>query len=106
MANRFSGMHELARHITHETEVLDVAARTLSSILRSQRDYCEGFRKTSVCTESHRSIEVSEQLIQNLGLRARAFDKRLRNEIKLVGLPCASRRMVDLPERISGLIST
>ncbi|KAK5659905.1 hypothetical protein OQA88_13369 [Cercophora sp. LCS_1] len=80
---RYFKMHDLARHIIHETEILNVAARTLTAILGTQNEVCEGKKDMLLCAQSHRSVEVAEQQIQNLSLRAGAFEKRLENEIKL-----------------------
>lgn len=86
MHDRYINMHELSRHVIHMTETLDVGARILKLMRDGHQECCIG-KSPSMTGYNHqtrREFEFFEAFLQNLRLRADAFDQRLHNEITLV----------------------
>lgn len=85
MVKRYTDMHELGRHIIHLTETLDVAARTIKSMRDAHRARCSSTtEKAKPCFQQLQGdFEFFNVFLENLQSRAQAFERRLRNEIKL-----------------------
>ncbi|PHH92863.1 hypothetical protein CDD83_4285 [Cordyceps sp. RAO-2017] len=81
MGVRYLIMHELARHIIHETETLEVTAATLGSIARHNTDFC-GRHAGAKCTCMD-DLDFYQSFVSNLIKRASSFQQRLHNEIML-----------------------
>lgn len=104
MEERFVKMHELSRHVIHTMETLQVTARTLASIRnhhsRCHKPYEAGADRSNTddnasnnnaahrqeCNENECIPEMLfyQEFIENLRLRAGAFNERMGNEILLV----------------------
>ena len=84
MVTRYLSMHELSRHVIHETETLEVTARTVASIAQHHRQCTHGNGLTQIESSCTSDLEFYQRFLGNLQLRAAAFDKRLQNEITLV----------------------
>lgn len=100
-------MHELSRHTIHETETLEVTARTLA-IISKQHGRCRHVGSVDSDVGSCvTDIDFHQQFLENLRLRAAAFVQRLQNEIRLVSLlhVMNTRRQTILPiMRVYGLL--
>lgn len=80
-------MHELQRHITHSSETLKVAFATSKAMLQDQLFFNAKSHPTpDNLQNTGRMIQLYVTFIGNLELRARAFEERLQNEIRLVRL--------------------
>ena len=85
----YTSLHNLARHATHSSETLDVAAESLASII-GQHDVfsqsgwsCPGLDAVTLCqTRQHLGFQM--QVLRSLKARSKANESRLRNEIDLV----------------------
>ncbi|KLU82594.1 hypothetical protein MAPG_01666 [Magnaporthiopsis poae ATCC 64411] len=103
MDDRFIKMHDLSRHVIHTTETLQVTARTLASI-RNHHSRCRKAHEAEAgrssaddnasnnnamhgqeCNENEGIPEMLfyQEFIENLRLRAGAFNERVGNEILL-----------------------
>ena len=81
---QFKLLHHVARHATHVTESLDVAARTMDNILLQH----ERFQKQHELDPNawqivHDKLSFLQQLVANLRHRSNSNEKRLANEIQL-----------------------
>jgi len=94
MARRYIAMHELSRHVIHEIETLQISSRTLASIAQHHDNYNHKHISASSSSEDdddddgHENgcspdLKFYHRFLENLHLRAVAFDKRLQNEIRL-----------------------
>jgi len=84
MKTRYYVAHEITRHTIHMNEVLDATARTLRAILQNHNARCAVPNANSCGNSASGEIAFYEQFLENLKLRANAFDRRLQNEITLV----------------------
>ena len=93
MYDRYEKMHELARHIIHVTETLGAGVRTLNMMSDIHYGRCSSEQtNTAKCIhQTPRKFEFFKSFLENLQLRAKAFDQRLHNEITLV---CTSSILV------------
>ncbi|KAH7028036.1 uncharacterized protein B0I36DRAFT_328494 [Microdochium trichocladiopsis] len=84
VGKRFETMHEIGRHGIHMSEVLEVSANTINSLLEYQKTV---YKKTTLSQEYTMQAEeyMKFQLtaIKSLKLRSASNDKRLENEIAL-----------------------
>jgi hypothetical protein len=79
----FPLLHDVARHVIHSTETLEVAISTVSqmaAIVKSVEP------STSSHYPSQHRLVLHRQTLSNLRARSQALDARLRNEIALVGV--------------------
>ena len=83
MDTRYTDMHEILRHINHESENLKAAARTLKVMMESHVERCGNPRSIGDRQVENR-LRFYASFLENLQLRALAFEERLRNEILLV----------------------
>ncbi|KAL9075087.1 MAG: hypothetical protein Q9157_004128 [Trypethelium eluteriae] len=89
LTKRYINMHEFERHIIHAKETLDVASRTVRTMARDHEKYIlsiDSRRKALLEAEENtqRSLHSFAELLTNLRSRAKAFEERLQNEIRLV----------------------
>lgn len=80
-------MHEIGRHGIHMSEVLDVCASTISSLLKYQDTVFEKLKKklgAEYTMHVHEYTRFQLTAIKALNLRSLSNDKRLENEITLV----------------------
>jgi hypothetical protein len=86
MSRRYLEMHELARHIIHKRETLNVSSRTLKVMIDSHMDRCQppNDDTTVHCSQVKRDLQFFQGFLENLRDRAEAFNERLQNEIVLV----------------------
>lgn len=84
MIIRYRNAQELTRHIIHMNEVLDATARTIRAILQNHNNRCAVPSADSCSNSVSGEIAFSEHILENLKLRANAFDRRLQAEITLV----------------------
>lgn len=79
-------MHEIARHVIHTSEMLEMALNVTHSLideantLHRQRQ----FSGSNYVNESY-DIKHSKTMLQCLLLRSQALKKRIQNELQLVG---------------------
>lgn len=76
-------MHELSRHLIHETEILEASSKTLSIITKQHEKHCSRSYPDDSCLPN---LAFYQGFLDNLRLRASAFDSRLQNEIRLVNI--------------------
>jgi hypothetical protein len=79
----FPFLHDVARHIIHSTETLDVAINTLNNMAEviATPDVAISYTSQRV----QQDLAFHKQVLRNLHARSQALDARLRNEINLVG---------------------
>lgn len=101
MARRYLAMHELSRHVIHEIETLQISSTTLASLAGQHNRYRRSAKAKARhhdsraspgdtededdcgCCASEETLSFYHRFLENLSLRAAAFDKRLQNEITL-----------------------
>ena len=84
METRYISMHELSRHVIHEIETLQISARTLASIAEHHGHRIHDATGGEPDCDCGTDLEFYHRFLENLQLRAAAFDNRLQNEIRLV----------------------
>ena len=83
MNKRYTDMHEILRHINHESENLKAAAGTLRVMMEGHVERC-GNPSSLEDKQVKNRLRFYASFLENLQLRALAFEERLRNEILLV----------------------
>ena len=79
-------MHEIARHLTHSTEMLATALCTIECMMRE----CDSARSGAgdqAALACLRELESTCSLMKALLHRSSALEKRMGNEIALVSTP-------------------
>jgi hypothetical protein len=90
---QFILLHDLARHISHSKEILDVALETVDSIMHQYALLDEHHPSPTSRTQWH-SRDIERQLyfatksLRATKLRCNSLSERLQNEINLVGFVC------------------
>lgn len=81
-------MHELARHTIHSSEMLAVAADTITNIIQEHEilfnDNASSMLPATPLKQTMRELRSHLALLKSLYLRSKALEDRLRNEINLV----------------------
>ncbi|CZT19440.1 uncharacterized protein RCC_05291 [Ramularia collo-cygni] len=77
----YVGMHELARHVMHSSEVSATALNVIESMLDSLSTYRH--HSTAGFLDPAPEIRRQKSLLQCMNLRSKALEERLRNEINL-----------------------
>jgi hypothetical protein len=77
----FPLLHDVARHVIHSTETLEVAISTVGQMAA----IVKSVEPSSHYPSQHRLV-LHRQTLSNLRARSQALDARLRNEIALVGV--------------------
>jgi hypothetical protein len=81
-----TSMHEIARHVIHTSEMLEMALNVTHSLideantLHRQRQFSGSNYVNESCDIKH-----SKTMLQCLLLRSQALEKRIQNELQLVG---------------------
>ena len=78
----FPFLHDVARHVIHSTETLDVAINTLSNM--AEMISLADFAISNTSQRIQQDLAFHKQVLRNLHARSSALDARLRNEINLV----------------------
>jgi hypothetical protein len=83
-------LHETARHTLHSSETLAMALETLHSMMQEQEDFSNrtlpGHPSSAVLFgNTRRSFQLQSTLLKSIHLRSQGLEKRIRNEINLVG---------------------
>lgn len=94
----FPPLHDLARHMSHSTETLEVAGQTAQSIMNEQARW--KLERTSLIPgtprwsepEQRRLLFVSDEF-HALKARSNSLNERLQNEINLVGSELSLQKM-------------
>ena len=85
--DKYRWMHELSRHVFHQTETLESGVRVLSSINNAYQAFC-GIQidelNVSHYREAQAKLSAYQLLLDSLTARAKSFEQRLSNEILLV----------------------
>ncbi|KAF7589806.1 hypothetical protein BBP40_003615 [Aspergillus hancockii] len=101
---QFTLLHDMARHISHNKEILDVAADTMESIIYEQAMLDEQHPRLSDRVPWHVKVVHQQLYLTSKGLRATKFrcislSERLQNEINLrnneASVQMAKSAMVD-----------
>ena len=82
----FPGIHDLARHAIHVLETLDLAARTLDSMILHHDQFASEITTTDATVTQHSindRLVFYREAIQGLRLRSISNKDRLQNEIQL-----------------------
>jgi uncharacterized heparinase superfamily protein len=81
-------MHELARHAIHSSEMLAVAAETISNLVQENEIFLNNnalpVASAPLSRQTMRTLRSHIALLRSLYLRSKALEDRLRNEINLV----------------------
>ena len=83
----FPRPHDIARHVIHSTETLEVALNTVGSMIQQGRHFKKGqtLQAGKGCfSQKLHYMRFQLQLLQNLKARSEAVGLRLQNEINLV----------------------
>ena len=88
---QFTLLHDMARHISHNKEILDVAADTLDSIIYEQSVLDEQHPRPADrvpwhVKDVHQQLYLTSKGIRATKLRCISLSERLQNEINLVSL--------------------
>ncbi|EAW12870.1 uncharacterized protein ACLA_013010 [Aspergillus clavatus NRRL 1] len=87
-ALNFPNLHDIARHIFHSNETLNVAAQILESLIAEQKSFQKEYpalvkgNRGSWSQNGQRAKRVKRQL-QSLAFRSQSLGERLHNEINL-----------------------
>jgi hypothetical protein len=92
----FPFLHNIARHIIHSTETLEVSIRTVIEMIAK----FERIEASDQISSLHR-LDLHRQTLSNLRARSQALEARLRNEISLVS--CKSLFVMAFADDILGL---
>jgi hypothetical protein len=78
-------LHEIARHLLHSNETLDVAVDTIKRLLASYpRLFPPEKREDPALLNFHDRISALEKDVQGIKRRSESLTERLQNEINLV----------------------
>ena len=85
----YVGMHDIARHVIHSSEVLAIAIETTTSMIQEHDVFFEEnptLRETApmISRQIKRDLQLHSTVLKCLHLRSTALEQRLRNEISLV----------------------
>ncbi len=87
-------MHELERHIIHSSETLRVASSTLKAMVQDHISFNAELRSSiDSIRNTGKALRFYATFVSSLQLRARAFEERLQNEIRLVSYPVSPIEM-------------
>ncbi|KAI9692698.1 MAG: hypothetical protein M1820_009449 [Bogoriella megaspora] len=77
-------LHEIARHVTHVSETLMVASKSIRSLLQHQQDFMnKHFKSDRTWDATQSQFHFRLQIIQNIHSRSESNRARLQNEISL-----------------------
>lgn len=79
----YVGMHELARHVMHSSEVSETALNVIDSMLEEEQRYQSNQSPPHITFDPASEIRRQRSLLKGMHLRSRALEERLRNEINL-----------------------
>ncbi|EON98379.1 hypothetical protein UCRPA7_6110 [Phaeoacremonium minimum UCRPA7] len=80
----YRDLHDIARHAIHVIETLDVAGKTMGSVLAEHQDFMTSSTEPShVSKDIHRRLLFFEHLLLSLRHRSASNKERLLNEIHL-----------------------
>jgi hypothetical protein len=103
----YARLHEIARHVTHSSETLEVAVGTVDSMLRQHKEFLEerpgkASETATVCISKRTAkiLEFQSQMLQNFKLRSQSNGERLQNEITLVSTSPTPSRGATIDERL------
>lgn len=84
----FERLHEIARHIIHSNETLEVALSTLEGMQEAHQVFSEEVFGKSSFSARHTQLEISglRRTIRASFLRSKSLSDRIHNEINLVSL--------------------
>lgn len=88
----FPNLHDMARHISHVNEILEVAKHTVQRIIQEQniwrREYITLSKKDRLrWVQNHQDLLFVAKEIHSLKTRSRSLGDRMQNEINLVRKP-------------------
>ncbi|KAH8664804.1 hypothetical protein BGZ61DRAFT_431514 [Ilyonectria robusta] len=83
----YSHLHDLARHIIHVSETLDLAVKTMGSVLQQHASFMNDGSSTLPKKAAYRNVHERllffEQIFEGLRCRSSSNKERLQNEIQL-----------------------
>lgn len=94
-APNFPNLHDIARHVSHANETLQVAEHTLDRLVQAQicwkTEYYDGNTGTAkrnrmVCLQNKQDLLFLAKEIHSLKTRSASLSERLQNEINLVSI--------------------
>lgn len=94
-APNFPNLHDIARHVSHANEILQVAEHTLDRLVQAQTywrtEYYDGNsrfvkRNRMVCLQNKQDLLFLAKEIHSLKTRSASLSERLQNEINLVNI--------------------
>lgn len=92
-APNFPNLHDIARHVSHANEILQVAEHTLDRLVQAQvswkTEYYDGNigaakRNRMICLQNKQDLLFLAKEIHSLKTRSASLSERLQNEINLV----------------------
>lgn len=95
-APNFPNLHDIARHVSHANEILQVAEHTLDRLVQAQlswkMEYYDGNtglvkRNRMACLQNKQDLLFLAKEIHSLKTRSASLSERLQNEINLVSIP-------------------
>lgn len=95
-APNFPNLHDIARHVSHANEILQVAEHTLDRLVQAQiswkTEYYDGNtgpakRNRMICLQNKQDLLFLAKEIHSLKTRSASLSERLQNEINLVSIP-------------------
>ncbi|CAI7581718.1 unnamed protein product [Penicillium bialowiezense] len=89
LVERYSRLHEISRHVIHISETMDAASNNIGAIIRDHDLWIRSSIHSSTTTRRlSKALLLYENIITNLGLRAKALLARMDNEIHCVSASC------------------
>lgn len=83
----YAHLHDLARHIIHVSETLDLAVKTVGSVLQQHASFMNDGPSTLPNKDAYRNVHERllffEQMFEGLRCRSSSNKERLQNEIQL-----------------------
>lgn len=109
---RFILLHDLARHISHSKEILDVALETLDSIIYECSIFDEDHPTPEARIQWHskdikRQFYFAGKSLRSTKLRCISLSERLQNEINLVAIfqPISKVLVANVPQQAFNIVS-
>lgn len=92
----YAEMHEVARHVIHSTEMLEVASEVVAGMVREHGQFFAD-NPSAVCysKQAGNGLRYQGSMLRCMLLRSKALNERLKNEINLVSIsqPFSSSRI-------------
>ena len=96
----YAGLHELARHVIHASEVSATALNVMGSMLHEMAVWQSRGSALPGVMDAESEIRHLKSLLECIHLRSKALEDRLKNEINLVRFAAASPLAVPIDLRL------